>query len=500
MSTGEVGDDASGNSPAPPTADLMSRGPSHLDSRTSPKISSSAKIMVFGLVLATTGNGFAGLSLPFLSLPSSTAVASRPAWVRSAAAAELRIINPVVKAGSVEPDRLSPSLPAMAVGDRADTSPSRSLAPAVPLSPPVLARGEGPIAPVPPPLPQGSQPAAADRPPSSRHFVPPGASNDLHEAAEALNRAISEATTPAALLELQTRGAERSRVEARLAALGYVEILSAGERLYRKPGDADPFRDCGTCPELVVVPAGRAIMRVTVANSVREISIDVPRPIAVARHETTRGEFARFIAETGYVIPAGCYARRPTRRVDPAFSWRNPGYIQADDHPVVCVSLEDASAFADWMSQKTGYRYRLPSDAEWHVLASAEAWPARVGPELCLIGNGADQSAGALYPDWDIAACTDGYIHTAPVGRFKAGAQGLYDLNGNVWEWVNTCAPERAVDAEFPPRQCRPGAARILRGASFADPPSMRLLDARIVGPPATRDQLAGFRLVREVD
>lgn len=497
MSTGAVGDEASGNSPAPPSADL-SPGPAQLDGGTGSTIFSRVRIVVVGVVLATIGAGFAWLSLPFLSAPPSMAVAPRPAWVHAAAAAELRIVHPVDAAGSLEPERLSPSVPAMAVGDRADASPSRSVTPAMPLSPPV--RREGPMAPVPPPLPQGSQPAAADLPPPSRHFVPPGASNDLHEAAEALNRAISEATTVAVLLELQTRGAERSRIEARLAALGYVEILSAGERLYRRPGDADPFRDCGTCPELVVVPAGRAIMRVTVANAVREIGIEMPRPIAVARHETTRAEFARFIAETGYVIPAGCHARRPTRRVDPAFSWRNPGFIQTDDHPVVCVSLEDASAFADWMSQKTGFRYRLPSDAEWHVLASAEAWPARTGPELCLIGNGADQSAEALYPDWEVAACTDGYIHTAPVGRFNAGVQGLYDLNGNVWEWVNTCAPEHAVDAEFPPRQCPPGAARILRGASFADPPSMRLLDARIVGPPATRDQLAGFRLVRDVN
>jgi len=281
---------------------------------------------------------------------------------------------------------------------------------------------------------------------------------------------------------------------------GRLSIQAGATRIFRKPGDGEGFRDCDTCMDLVVVPAGRVTMQISIANASREIGIDLPRPFAVARHETTRGDFATFVRESGRVIAPGCHARSPSWRLDPALSWQSPGFDQGDDHPVVCVSFEDATAYAAWLSQKTGQRYRLPTDPEWHYLAAAERWLRRDSPQMCMIGNGADQSARAAFPDWEATGCTDGAVYTAPVGQFAAGLWGLHDLNGNVWEWVATCAPQPRADAEFPPRDCEAQAPRLLRGGSWADPPSLRMLDARIISAPAIRDQVAGFRLIREID
>ena len=202
--------------------------------------------------------------------------------------------------------------------------------------------------------------------------------------------------------------------------------------------------------------------------------------------------------ETGRTTPGGCHARRPQWGVNPALSWEQPGFAQGDDHPVTCVSFQDANAYAEWLSARTGARYRLPSDAEWHYIASAEAWRPGEADELCRIGNGADLSAREANPDWQAATCRDGFAETAPVGRYAAGRWGLHDLNGNVWEWVGTCAPDPTPDAEFPPRTCGPGAPRLLRGGSWADAPSLRQLDSRVISAPVVRDQVAGFRLVRE--
>lgn len=130
---------------------------------------------------------------------------------------------------------------------------------------------------------------------------------------------------------------------------------------------------------------------------------------------------------------------------------------------MVCVSFQDASAYAEWLSARTGQRYRLPSDAEWHFLASSEAWSkgfwsAKGAEAVCKIGNGADLSALPSNPEWQHVGCDDGFAETSPVGRFAPGPWGLHDLNGNVWEWVATCAPEPTPDAVFPPSSCPAGA------------------------------------------
>lgn len=386
--------------------------------------------------------------------------------------------------------------------------------PATPTPPPAVATAPAPVTTAPPATPEPpkveapkveapkvetpkSEPARPEpqvavilpEPPP----IPPPPSRPVVTSSE-----IEAATTREALEALLARGAAPEAVAARLQALGFVAVSAAGETVHRKPGEGEAWRDCTICPELVLVPPGRTSMQVTIADVTRQLDFAFDKPLAVARFEVTRGQYAAFVRETGRPASAGCAARKPEWGVNPSLSWDNPGFAQGDDHPVVCVNLLDAQAYAEWLSARTGQRYRLPTDAEWHYLAAAERWPDREPDQLCRIGNGADQSALAANPGWQAATCQDGFAETAPVGRFAPGPWGLHDLNGNVWEWVSTCAPDPTPDAVFPPRSCAPGAPRLLRGGSWADAPRLRQLDSRVISAPTVRDQVAGFRVVRE--
>ena len=155
------------------------------------------------------------------------------------------------------------------------------------------------------------------------------------------------------------------------------------------------------------------------------VSIDVP--IALARHEVTRAQFAQFVRETGHRAD-GCHVPKSSGRYfNPAKSWRDPGFPQGDRHPVTCVNWEDAVAYSDWLPEKTGATYRLPSSAEWEYAARAGTttrfyWGDEVG----------DGNVNCGY-------CPDEFEFTAPVGTFRPNGFGLHNMAGNVWEWVADC-------------------------------------------------------------
>ena len=115
------------------------------------------------------------------------------------------------------------------------------------------------------------------------------------------------------------------------------------------------------------------------------------------------------------------YAER-TSDVDQ--SWKNPGFEQGDTHPVVAVSWNDAKAFCEWLSQKEGKTYRLPTDAEWRVAVGDTKYPW---------GNDWPPPHGA--GNYDPSLNTDEYKNTSPVGSFAANQYGLYDMGGNVAQW-----------------------------------------------------------------
>lgn len=201
----------------------------------------------------------------------------------------------------------------------------------------------------------------------------------------------------------------------------------------------------------------------------------------LGRTEITRAEYARFVRATGRAAARCREPLRPLSRLK-SLQWRDPDFPQGEDEPVVCVSWEDANAYARWLSSQTGARYRLPSEAEWvHAAQSV----ARGG--ACEQGNVADASMGTR---WTLASrykCSDGRAHTAPVARYKASSIGLYDLVGNASEWTTGCAAKDCSE-------------RVFRGTSWRDGPDETAAGRRGDSATDTGYTTIGFRLVRELD
>ncbi|WP_336952858.1 formylglycine-generating enzyme family protein [Sphingobium aromaticivastans] len=234
----------------------------------------------------------------------------------------------------------------------------------------------------------------------------------------------------------------------------------------KKPGET--FQDCPDCQTMVVIPAGTFKMGSTGEERAREgvpatfgdhegpvRDISFAKPFAMATTETTRAQFARFVTETKRAIPTECADYNATDdswagTEGKIVNWQKPGFDQTDDHPVVCVSYQDGVDYAAWLSQKTGQHYRLASEAEWEYAARGGTTTTRYWGEgvngICNKArimtdgtwakiNRSESWAGELI-------CSDEQSYTVPVGSYDANPFGLYDMLGNVWEWVADCAAE----------------------------------------------------------
>ena len=291
------------------------------------------------------------------------------------------------------------------------------------------------------------------------------------------------------------------------------------------PGDT--FKDCDACPEMVAVPAGRFTMGARTGEAAGEgvpernakwdrprRQVTIPSPFAVAKHEVTRGEFRAFVGESGYGAGGGCHVYTGRRsEAQAAKDWRDPGYRQTDRDPAVCIAWEDARAYVEWLSRKTGKSYRLPSEAEWEYAARAGTTTARYwgdgSDDICGYANSADLTAQERYPEWTAGNCGDGYVHTAPVGRFEANRFGLYDMLGNVREWVEDCWHDSYAGAPANATAWRAGgdcSRRVSRGGSWLG--SARLGSARDAraadrgrpGAVGLRYSDIGFRVARPLE
>ncbi|TVS09904.1 MAG: formylglycine-generating enzyme family protein [Gammaproteobacteria bacterium] len=277
------------------------------------------------------------------------------------------------------------------------------------------------------------------------------------------------------------------------------------------------FRDCEDhCPEMVVVPPGSFAMGhdggepERYEGPVREVNIDYA--FAVGRFEVTQAQFEAFVAATGHSSDVGCFMwdGRVARR-DEAASWRDPGYGRAPDPewPVACVDWYDAQAYVAWLSEKTGFRYRLLSEAEWEYSAKAgseEVFPWGDDPaQACLHANIFDESAARARPEAPIAAapCDDGHELPSPVGSFQPNAFGLYDMVGNVWEWVKDCYAMPYPDSA--PRDGSPQLElgcdrRSVRGGSWNTALDRQRPTFRGRDPAELNSQVFGFRVARDMD
>ncbi len=241
--------------------------------------------------------------------------------------------------------------------------------------------------------------------------------------------------------------------------------------------------------------------------------VRITKPFYLGTHHVTRGQFRQFVTATAYKTDAekgeepGAFGWNPDEQAfgpNKKYSWRNAGFEQTDEHPVVCVSWNDAVTFCKWLSQKENKTYRLPTEAEWEYACRAGTTTRYYGgddPEtLAKVGNVLDATAKAEFPDytWAIKA-SDGYVFTAAVGRFRPNAYGLYDMHGNAWQW---CADWYSVEyyAKSPaddPTGPDTGGVRIQRGGSWAFASVFARSACRHWNLPESRCSFTGFRVAR---
>jgi formylglycine-generating enzyme required for sulfatase activity len=276
------------------------------------------------------------------------------------------------------------------------------------------------------------------------------------------------------------------------------------------------IKDCVDCPEMVVIPAGSFTMGSSAAeqslanagglaasltgreNPQHRVNI---RSFAAGRYAISKGEFAAFVRAKGYQTEAergdGCVGKNGKEwKKDAAYNWRNVGFTQADNHPVVCVSWNDAQAYIGWLNQTSGQTYRLLSEAE-------REYATRGGTQTAFWWGDSINTAQANYigtaPSYNGSPKGEHRQATVPVNSFSPNPFGLYNVHGNVWEWVEDCWCENYNGAPtdgsaWTTGDCR---TRALRGGSWYGNPSYLRSALRNSNTPDYRSGSHGMRLAR---
>jgi formylglycine-generating enzyme required for sulfatase activity len=250
-----------------------------------------------------------------------------------------------------------------------------------------------------------------------------------------------------------------------------IVAATAGDRAGAEPARPDAVVENSLGMTFVRVPPGTFTMGSPMEEPGRERQetpheVVISRGFLLGRHEVTVGQFTRFVRDTGRRTDAerdgkGAYGIDAAGKIgdmEPQFTWRSPGFVQADDHPVVDVSWDDAQAFCAWLGSREGRRYRLPTEAEWEYACRAgTTTPWHSGEQrdsLQDCANIADRQfflATKAPPDGEL---DDGFATLAPVGSKAGNDFGCHDMHGNVAE------PCLEPDESVPGR-------RVVRGGSW---------------------------------
>jgi formylglycine-generating enzyme required for sulfatase activity len=321
------------------------------------------------------------------------------------------------------------------------------------------------------------------------------------QAREEAERKQAQAKAAAAYVAEQ----KRARIEAAARTQAELAVL--------KPTPASPVADVdgvlrdrflegdGKGPELVLLPTGRFQMgspeherKIAVAAGSQQSWlareqpphwVGIERPVAMGRYPVTVGEWRAFARATGW---------RPSGEVD----WEAPGFAQTERHPVVGVNWFDALHYLRWLSEMTGRSYRLPSEAEWEYGCRAGTKTAFSFGDT-ITTEQANYDGNFTYNGGPRGEYRRG---TTPVGMFPANPWGLYDMHGNVWEWVQDVVHENYEGAPVDGsawEEGGDGARRILRGGSWLYNPRYLRSALRNGFSSALSNDIVGFRVVREL-
>jgi formylglycine-generating enzyme required for sulfatase activity len=317
-----------------------------------------------------------------------------------------------------------------------------------------------------------------------------------------------------------------------LAGLALFLLIAPAQAQDLKPGAK--FRDCrDVCPYLTVIPAGKALLGSTAEETMREhvegekwinrdkpqYTVTIAKPFAIGTYEITVAQWRAFVRATGHKDGASCWIYNVANAEQKykfeevvGVTWHDlklPGIAQRKSDPISCVSYDDVQAYLAWISQRTGKAYRLPSEGEWEYAARAGSTTSRFWGDdrdrACIYGNLGDMTAAKRFawrddPQYHFS-CTDGYAAHAPVGSFKPNAFGLYDTQGNVYEWVADCFAEtnEGAPTDGSARVLQDCSQRSLRGGGFGYYPHYERTAFRIGTKPDYHSFLLGFRVLREL-
>jgi formylglycine-generating enzyme required for sulfatase activity len=216
----------------------------------------------------------------------------------------------------------------------------------------------------------------------------------------------------------------------------------------------------------------------------------------IATYETTMAEFERFVEATGYQTDAEkgegsiVYINNEKFEQKAGVNWRcnTAGELRLRseyNHPVIHVSWNDAEAYCEWLSKKTGKTYRLPTEAEWEYAA-----------------RGGQQSRGTIYAGsndldgvgWFTTNTQD--KGTKAVGQKQPNELGLYDMSGNIWEWCSDWYGAYSNETQTNPTGAATGSHRVFRGGCWNNSPALSRVENRNRNPPSYSFYFVGFRVV----
>jgi formylglycine-generating enzyme required for sulfatase activity len=291
-----------------------------------------------------------------------------------------------------------------------------------------------------------------------------------------------------------TAETDRRQAEAAAKRRADEEAAHRDPALSITPASGRSFRDrlangepCEQCPEMVVAPPGDFIMGSPPSEPERsygeaEVPVAITRPFAVGKFAVTFNQWDACVAD------GGCNRYKPDDQ-----SWGR------GNRPVINVNWDDATAYAAWLSRRTGKTYRLLSEAEReYVTRAGTTTPFWRGPSISP--NQANYDGRYTYAGGPKGEYRQ---RTVPVDNFEANPWGLFNVHGNVWEWTEDCWNDSnqgnpgngtARKAEAPFRDCF---RHVVRGGSWFNDPQYLRAAYRYWFPPVVRDYYVGFRLAR---